>query len=124
MNLYLQARAREINGPPRYAWLVTETWTDNEDGDQRVPDTKHDRNGWTGPNEAPQELLDRLAAGEGRQWRTLMDEEVVHVGRYLHLDDGDDLGEDAFGPLNDLSKGDVGADDIQYLEPNGEWESL
>jgi hypothetical protein len=125
VSLYLKALARQMDGPPRYAWLITETWTsDDENEDRRVPDVKFDRNGQTGPGEAPQELLDRLAAGDGRQWRTLMDEEVVHVGRYLHLDDGDDLGGDAFGPLEDWSKGDVGADEIQYLGPDGEWKSL
>lgn len=124
MNTYLRALARELDGPPRYAWLVTETWT-SDDADRRIPDTEFDRNGTTGPSEAPQELLDRLDAGEGLRWQTRCDGEIVHAGRYLHLDDGDELGGDAFGPLEDLSKPDVGAEEIEYLNPvTGEWKGL
>lgn len=123
MNMYLMALARELDGPPRYAWLVTATWT-SDDADRRVPDTEFDRNGTAGPGEAPQELLDRLAAGEGRQWRTRCDGEIVHEGLYLHLDDGDELGDDAFGPLEDLSKPDVGAEEIEYLEVDETWKTL
>lgn len=131
MNMYLQAMVRHLNGPPRYAWIVTSTLTASEDDDTKlVEDTESSRNGTTGPSDAPDELIARLKAGEGREWRTLFDDgcpedqRVAHIGRYLHLDDGDELGGDAFGPLHDLSQPDVGATDVQYRGPDGTWSSL
>jgi hypothetical protein len=136
VNMYLQAMVRHLNGPPRYAWIVTSTLTASGDDDTKlVEDTESSRNGTTGPPDAPDELIARLKAGEGREWRTLFDvdddvhpepedQRVAHIGRYLHLDDGDELGGDAFGPLHDLSQPDVGATDVQYREPDGTWSSL
>lgn len=117
-----------------YAWIVDKTLVPDPDDDNKmVDDTDFCRNGWGGPGDAPDELLRRLAGGEGRVWRTLIEgpsrqtpieQRVAHVGRYLHLHDGDELGHDAFGPLNDLSKADVGATDIQYQDSDGKWVTL
>lgn len=134
--MLIRAIAKEMDGPARYAWIVTNTLIASENDDTvLVEDTEGSRNGTTGPSDAPPELLARLENGEGREWRTLFDvdddlhpepedQRVAHIGRYLHLDDGEELGDDAYGPLYDLSQPDVGATDVQYREPDGTWSSL
>jgi hypothetical protein len=125
-----------------YAWIVDSTLTSDERDDTKLveeADPELSRNGWTGPHDAPAELTDRLKRGEGRVWRTLYDvdytghpadERVCHVGRYLDFYDiGDPRGESVdadaeFGPLDDLSRHDCGATDVQYRQEDGTWKSL
>jgi hypothetical protein len=84
------------------------------------------RVGWTGPCEAPADLLDRLAAGEGIRWRARygdndipVEEDTPYEGRFVS-NDGD---EPDFGPLADLAGPDVGATAIEYLIDGG-WVEL
>jgi hypothetical protein len=120
-----------------YAWIVDHTYCQNLDADDPdtaplLEDTEFSRNGTTGPANAPTELLARLANGEGREWRTLVDVDfdghaadnrVIHTGRFLDV--GDNAGaEDDFGPLYDLSQPDSGCVEIQYKQEDGSWESL
>lgn len=125
-----------------YAWIVDHTMTTDDKDDTKLveeTDPALSRNGWTGPHEAPAELIDRLTRGEGRVWRTLYDvdysghpadQRVCQVGRYLDFCDlGDPRGESVaadaeFGPLDDLSRGDCGAVEIQYQQEDGTWTTL
>lgn len=125
-----------------YAWIVDHTLTADEHDDTALveeTDPKLSANGTTGPYDAPAELLERLARGEGRVWRTLYDvdytghpadQRVCHIGRYLDFHDiGDPRGESVdadaeFGPLTDWSRPDSGAVDIQYRQDDGTWKTL
>lgn len=96
-----------------YAWIV--------DADPSNPDDAHSRVGVTGPSNAPQVFIDRLLAGEGKRWRTKYEkgedpehDDVVHVGRILWVEDG--WGDHPWGPLEDLSRPDCGAVDIEYWD--------
>lgn len=89
-----------------------------------------------GPRTIHPKIEQALQAGQGRPWRTLYtdagpaDERAVHEGRYLDLHDlrlklATEVDPDSeFGPLDDLSKPDCGAGDIQYRTSTGAWESL
>jgi hypothetical protein len=120
-----------------YAWIVDRTYCQNLDADDPdtaplVEDAEGSANGTTGPRNAPAELLARLAKGEGRAWRTLVDidfdghaeeNRVIHQGRYLDI--GDNAGsEDDFGPLFDFSQPDSGCVEIQYQQEDGTWKTL
>ncbi len=120
-----------------YAWVVDHTYCQNlnaEDPDKAplLEDKEFSRNGLSGPANAPVHLLDRLAKGEGRVWRTLVDTDydghaadnrVVHQGRYLDV--GSCAGaEDDFGPLWDFSLPDSGCVEIQYRQQDGSWKTL
>lgn len=135
---------------PGYTWVVDHTWVADPDDDEATTlveetDQSLSCNGVTGPYGAPDELLKRLAAGEGRRWRTLYDpdgpghpeeQRLVHEGRYLDWHDlvpsvdGDlafqdvDDPDSEFGPLDDLSRPDSGATEIQYLQEDGTWKAL
>jgi hypothetical protein len=106
----------------RYAWVC--------DTDHSTPHGEPGtRAGLTGPRWAAGPLLRRLEAGQGTRWRTLYDEDedvplaerLVHSGRILMGDDAP--GAAQFGPLDDLSRPDCGAGEIQYLE-HGVWKPL
>ena len=125
-----------------YAWIIDHTMTVDEHDDTKLveeSDPTMSANGTTGPYDAPIELLERLARGEGRVWRTLYDvdydghpadQRVCHIGRYLDVGivDTGRAGEvdcDAdFGPLTDFSRGDSGAVDIQYQQDDGTWKTI
>ena len=114
-----------------YAWVVDVDWT--YDPQDQFPSRK----GQTGPVDAPQLLLNLLAEGKGRRWRTLYDEDYdgqdvrerrVHGGRYIDFNELDPAtyGEIANtnvdasaeqGPLWDLSQPDCGATEIQFFDP-------
>lgn len=126
--------------PNCYAWIVDHTMTfDPADDTKLIEDTEHSSNGTTGPHDAPTELLDRLARGEGRPWRTLYDvdydghpedQRICHTGRYLdwgilNPDRNDEVDADAeFGPLHDFSQPDCGAVEVQYPDKDGTWTTL
>lgn len=123
-----------------YAWVIDSTKT-TDDNDQVVEETDPEMtsNGTSGPHNAPAELLARLAAGEGRRWRTLYDvdydghpedERVSHEGRYLDFADVHPEwatvvdAEAEHGPLGDFAAPDSGALIIQYLQDDGTWKTL
>jgi hypothetical protein len=131
-----------------YAWIVDHTMTlDDNDDTKLVEDTEDSDNGTTGPHNAPAPLLDRLAKGEGRAWRTLYDvdytghpadQRICHTGRYIDWLDLPDLltyfpgttpipeidADTEFGPLDDFSRGQCGAVEIQYRQEDGTWKTL
>lgn len=97
-----------------YAWLITK--------DHLFDGSTIDRNeaGVTGPRRAPADLLARLQAGEGQEFRMYDDDgELYYEGRYL----GDDS-EDMFGPLDDFGMPNAGAVRIDYKNAAGAWEVL
>jgi hypothetical protein len=123
-----------------YAWIVDSTKTlDEDDKVVEQTDPEWSSNGTTGPHDAPADLVARLAAGEGRHWRTLydvdydghpQDERVSHEGRYLDVSDVDPARADEVdcdaegGPLYDFAQPDSGAIEIQYEQPDGTWKSF
>lgn len=125
---------------PSYAWVIDHTMTTDDNDDTKLTeDTEASDNGTTGPHGAPDELLTRLANGEGRVWRTLYDvnyrghpddQRICHTGRYLDWTDLDPTRADdvepwaEFGPLQDLSQPSCGAFEIQYQDRDGTWTTL
>ncbi len=105
-----------------YAWRITaENVTQPEDEDG-LPS----RVGWEGPRNAPDELLERLRVGEGLRFRMLDDDRnIYYFGQFLDVEGNDchSLGEEAFGPLEDLGTPDAGAVIIEYLT-DGKWVAL
>lgn len=77
----------------------------------------------TGPSTAPDELLAKLAAGEGEQFKMFDDDyELYYTGRLVSTEGADS--EDGFGPLDDFGLGNAGCTSIQYKNAQGKWETL
>lgn len=117
MTTFLRMAAVATLGDPgaaNYAWTIDkDVLTASIGGD--------DESGTTGPSNAPQTLLDRLAAGEGTRFRMLDDDgELYYEGRIL-IDDEQD--EEAFGPLNDFGMPNAGCTEIQYKRDR-KWTAL
>ena len=111
----------------RYAWMID---TDHIP-DPTAPEGSYlNAKGLTGPRDAPDDLLARLAKGEGRAWKIYDDDgELYYAGRIVFADpdaengDGLTLPEEAFGPLWDFGEGNAGATEIRY-RTGGEWRTL
>lgn len=108
--------------PTPYAWIITGTPT--TDDFQCEPDSFRP----TGPHDAPDELLAKLAAGEGDKFRLRDDDNIVYFeGRIIVADPDEHGGEIMFAPLEDLGRA-YGAVDIQYRERTDaggtKWASL
>lgn len=91
MNLYLQAMAEAMNGAPTYAWMIHR---DNL-ADREV-------SVW-GPRNAPEELVERLRAREGKTWTfSLYDDDGIRyfTGRLATLADSPE--DDETGPSGAL----------------------
>lgn len=105
MNMLAQAIAAQY-GPEvaAYAWIITAEHLGDE------PDAV----GITGPSNAPQDLLDRLKAGEGDTFKMYDDDGILYyTGRGLSADDEWD--EDAcYGPLGDFGMPNAGAVLIEW----------
>lgn len=99
-----------------YAWVITE--------DHLFDGDTIDRNeaGTSGPSDAPADLLARLAAGEGREFRIHDDDgELYYAGRIITRDEPGC--QEDFGPLDDWGTPNAGATEIRY-RANGKWETL
>lgn len=108
---------------PVYAWVITKDLLDKDDATNDV--------GRYGRHDAPQELRDRIAKGEGRRFRLVDDDgEVYCEGRMLYANEDDTEngpGSDwDFAPQNDYGEGGLGTTEIQYWKPGkgGGWETL
>lgn len=78
------------------------------------------RIGWVGPRNIDPAIEKRLRAGEGKRWLTKSaDGDKGYEGLWI----GEEKGDDMFGPLEDLSKPDIGDISIFYFE-NGKWVEL
>ena len=99
-----------------YAWVIS---TDHlYDGDT----IDRDEAGTMGPHDAPDDLLARLRAGEGRAFRMYDDDdELYYSGRIITRSEPGS--EDDFGPLEDFGTPNVGAVTIKYRAGN-RWETL
>jgi hypothetical protein len=88
-----------------------------------------DESGVQGPRDAPVDILEALAVGEGREFRMLDDDgELYYTGRIIVRGQGDTdrvsgSGWD-FAPLDDFGRPNAGAVDIQYRDASGTWQSL
>lgn len=79
--------------------------------------------GMVGPRDISPEILARLKAGEGQEFRMRDgDQEVYYYGRLIIADE-DAGGEDDFAPLEDFGTPNAGAAEIQYKQ-NGVWATL
>ena len=102
----------------RYAWII-DVSIDDEDNSVGV----------MGPSDAPDRLIERLKAGEGRRWQLASDDEgsgdhIDYEGRIITVDDkwNDTEGTDLdFGPLDDYGEPNIGSSTIRYLNEDGEW---
>jgi hypothetical protein len=103
-----------------YAWVID---TDHAADEGAEPGSMADNAVTiTGPRTAPDELLAKLAAGEGDQFRLFDgDDELNYTGRFIGGDGPDS--EDALGPLDDFGAGNAGCTYIQY-KVGGKWKTL
>jgi hypothetical protein len=104
----------------RYAWII-DIATDPDD--QSV--------GVIGPSDAPDHLVARLHAGEGRRWQCASDDDgegdhLDYEGRIITQDkhakdsEGTDLD---YGPLDDYAQPNLGSNTIRY-QTGETWETL
>lgn len=107
-----------------YAWIIDTDHLAEPDGEPG--DWCANAATVAGPRDAPQELLDRLIAGEGRAWRIYDDDgEHYYSGRIVFTEPLAPLDDVAFGPLTDFGAPNAGATEIRYQTgPNGQWETL
>lgn len=113
----------------RYAWIIDK---DHLFEDDDPPE--NNEAGVTGPSNAPDELLTRLTAGEGRAFRMFDDDgELYYSGRVIVRGrDGTawrdvDGGEEDFGPLRDFGTPNAGCSHIKYRQTfagHAVWETL
>ena len=103
-----------------YAWIIDKDHLADEDA---APGSLADNAATiTGPSTAPDELLAKLAAGEGDQFRMFDDDgELNYTGRLISTEGSDS--EDGFGPLDDFGPPNAGATYIRYLT-GGKWVTL
>lgn len=101
----------------QYAWKITRDYL-AEDGDDSPFASEV---GVSGPENAPQELIDQLADGEGRKFRLRDDDgELYYEGLVVGSDDWDDL---PGNPLHDFGMPSAGA--TLYEERiNGKWQII
>src|SRR5437870_3458553 len=101
-----------------YAWIIDRDYIT----DKTTPEgTLCNAPGVTGPRDAPGELLVKLIAGEGHNFRLYDDDgNLYYTGRYV----GDPTSEEAFGPLEDFGTPNAGAVRIDYEQEDGSWETL
>lgn len=106
----------------KVAWIVDKDNLFDELVDLGLPC----REGTVGPRAAPDHLIMRLEAGEGRPWITFCDGEETpcYEGRILIEDDEEDP-EVEFAPLENFAAPDAGCTEIHYQNPEtGKWEQL
>ncbi len=106
--------AENIAGITRttYAWRV-DTWP-RVDGDEPLepPGTVVE-----GPSGAPDDLLQRLRAGEGKRFRLLDGDDLVYCKGRLLVSDAQAYGYDPeFGPLDDYGTPGLGCVTVEYWE--------
>lgn len=113
--------------PSTYAWIVDK---DHIADPSARPGSYCNAPGLTGPRNAPDDLVARLAKGEGRKWQMFDDDgERYYDGRIVFTDPDDENGngltlpEEAFGPLNDFGTGNAGCTEIKY-RIDGEWRMI
>ena len=116
-----------------YGWLITHDSIAEED--ETAPSNSNAK-GMTGPRNIGQDHAETLRSvasagyskyqGESvRKFKIYDDDgELYYTGLYIGPDDGD-LGDDAFGPLDDFGMPNAGATEIRYLNrETGEYETL
>lgn len=78
-----------------------------------------------GPRDADDGLVAALREGSGRLFRLYDDDqELIYEGRYIDTGPDDELGEEAFGPLDDYGMPNFGCTEIRYREDNGRFVTL
>ncbi len=108
-----------------YAWLIHK--------DYLARPGERDDKGQMGPRNAPQALIERLLAGEGRKFKMYDDDgELYYDGKIVGVDDSDEIflagsvGGDVadFGPLWDFGTPNAGCTEIRYKNEEGQWQTL
>lgn len=90
----------------RYAWIITKDHIPNPEAPEG---SYQNARGLTGPADAPHELLENLAAGQGDTFRMYDDDqEIYYTGRGLSVDDEWDDNA-CFGPVYDFGRPNAGA---------------
>lgn len=105
-----------------YGWIITKDHlfeADPPSEDVISPAPTSDV-GTMGPSDIPDEIAERLRAGEGAKFRIYDDDgELYYSGRFI----GDSEDDHDFGPLWDFGAPNAGATSIRYLV-NGKWTEL
>lgn len=98
-----------------YAWVIDRDHLD---------DGQDSEVGVSGPSTASNVLLVQLKQrGAGTKFRMRDDDGILYYeGRILI--DGDEDGEELFGPLEDFGMPNAGCTEIQYRNNDGEWVGL
>jgi hypothetical protein len=98
---------------PNYAWIIDDDYIEETDA------------GTMGPAGLSAQQFADLKQGLGHGFRMYDDDgELYYAGRIIFADwaYGDDLPEEAFGPLNDFGAPNAGATEIRYARLN--WQAL
>lgn len=122
-----------------YAWVIDKDYLP----DESLPEGSYgNAKSVIGPRDAPQELIGRLATGDGYRFRMFDDDgELYYAGRLVlqpDIDPGNvyhtyhdmhgwacaSLPEEAFGPLWDFGQGNAGCTSIHYRDNNGRYGVL
>lgn len=110
----------------RYGWIITKVFDTDLDTNEskEVPD--HKDVGTFGPFNT--KLTSAVILEKGIEFRMLDDDEfLVYEGKFYDpkMKSPDDLGEEAFTPLDDYGKPNYGCTMIQYKNSeSGKWETL
>lgn len=98
---------------PNYAWVIDDDYIEETDA------------GVMGPEGLSNQQVADLKQGLGHGFRMYDDDgELYYAGRIIFADwtYGDDLPDEAFGPLNDFGGPNAGATEIRYARLN--WQAL
>lgn len=112
-----------------YAWIIDRDHLFGPGGEFSKDDdaSTYDATGVMGPSAAPDELLERLKAGEGLKFRMYDDDgELYFTGRAIGVGedapDGEGVTEEfAYGPLGDFGAGNSGCTRITW-DGHPDWE--
>lgn len=104
----------------KYGWIITK---DHIAESGATPGTNANAVGVIGPRDISPEHQAALQRGTGRAFRMYDDDgELYYSGRIVG-ENAIELGQDAFGPLDDYGRPNAGCTEIRYME-GGKWQSL
>lgn len=125
MSKYHEAIAAQIIGTDQsaYGWVIDKDHLAEEFHDDTTAV------GTMGPRDIADALEKRLKNGEGRKFKMYDDDgELYYSGRFVCTEGEEELGEEAFGPLDDFGTPNAGAVRImyQFTDQHGHkgWETL
>ncbi|WP_409238397.1 hypothetical protein [Streptomyces sp. PA5.6] len=82
---------------------------------EHEPSEGRDETGIVGPHNIDPQVQERLRQGEGRTFRMYDSDQVLYTGRIITAE-GEEGGDDDFGPLDDFGKPNAGCTEIHYFD--------